>query len=636
MNTKNLFLTLLLLTIFPLNFYARTSALDSLLNFIPLAKDNIDKTYLYEAVADQYNFIGNTEKAKEYHLKQRDLSEKLNYLVGVWRGTVGYCDILSWTGKYDSVLMLYKEIAPRIEASGDKLLMIKLTGNMGEAYYNKGFFELAIDYYLKALRELEKMDKAEGIEGIAIYNSSLHRTYSLLGLYDKALIHAEKAVEAAKECNYMRYNACLARLGQNHCILGNYDTAEKILLKVVELTDSEPDMFARGIALTGLARVYFDKKDYDKAEKYSLENLEICMMTDYSSVTASSLFLLGQIKFQQKDFKKSEEYALQALEIATRDSMYIDIHDCLNLLADIDIVNGNFSAMFEKRNQADSIYRIVINDRVHQASEELSVKYETEKKDIQIAALAKEKRLYILLMVAGCILALLILGILLYRNRLHRRQKQLLAAHVALESETAERSRLAKDLHDGLGGMLSLVKINLSDMKGMKVIEQADGEHFNKALDMLDNSIIELRRVAHHIMPESLLRNGLKTSLEDFSAAVPGAEFHFFGEEKRLDKNLEIMLYRSAHELVNNALKHSGASHILIQIVQETNRIALTVQDNGCGFEPSDELKGMGLSNIRNRVAAYNGSIMVDSKPGKGTEISIEMKIDNSASHAKE
>ena len=89
------------------------------------------------------------------------------------------------------------------------------------------------------------------------------------------------------------------------------------------------------------------------------------------------------------------------------------------------------------------------------------------------------------------------------------------------------------------------------------------------------------------------------------------------------------MIYRSIHELVNNALKHAGADKIMVQIIQEPNRIAFTVQDDGCGFDPSAEAQGMGLQNIRTRIASYNGIIDINSKAGEGTEINVELRIES-------
>jgi signal transduction histidine kinase len=204
-------------------------------------------------------------------------------------------------------------------------------------------------------------------------------------------------------------------------------------------------------------------------------------------------------------------------------------------------------------------------------------------------------------------------------------EKQLVATQAVLDGETAERSRLARDLHDGLGGMLSVVKLNLKDMQHYAVIDGPDVARFDKALGMLDQSIDELRRVAHHIMPEALMRYGLKVSLEDFCHAVPGAHFEYLGENPRLDSRLEVLIYRCAYELINNAVKHAKASIINVQLMIDSGVISLTVHDNGVGFDVQSKGNGTGLENIRTRIAAYNGKMTIHSSPEEGTEISIEI-----------
>jgi len=148
-------------------------------------------------------------------------------------------------------------------------------------------------------------------------------------------------------------------------------------------------------------------------------------------------------------------------------------------------------------------------------------------------------------------------------------------------------------------------------------------------LGLLDSSVQEMRRVAHHLMPDSLSRFGLKPAVSDFCSNLPSVQFTYYGDESRLDSKLEVMIYRSIHELVNNALKHAGASQIMVQIIQEPGRIAFTVQDDGCGFDPSTETEGMGLQNIRTRVASYNGLLDISSKAGEGTEINVELKVES-------
>jgi len=188
---------------------------------------------------------------------------------------------------------------------------------------------------------------------------------------------------------------------------------------------------------------------------------------------------------------------------------------------------------------------------------------------------------------------------------------------------------LARDLHDSLGSILAAAKYNLTNIKRVSAFGKKDMDSYNKAVDLLDDSMSEMRRVAHHLMPDSLSRFGLKAALGDFCETLPSVQFAWYGDESRLDPKREEVVYRIAHELISNALKHSGAERIFVQIVQEPDRIALTVQDDGRGFDPAAAVQGMGLSNIRTRVASFGGVINIDSKAGEGTEINIELRIEN-------
>ena len=160
------------------------------------------------------------------------------------------------------------------------------------------------------------------------------------------------------------------------------------------------------------------------------------------------------------------------------------------------------------------------------------------------------------------------------------------------------------------------------------MLETVDVSRFQTALGMLDDSIQELRRVAHHMMPESLLRYGLKISLSDFCESIPITRFHYFGNEARLPGKLEITVYRCIHELVNNALKHANATQINVQLVQEEDRLSFTVHDDGKGFSPETVKEGMGLQNVRQRITALSGKFDIYSSV-RGTEIHGELELLN-------
>lgn len=246
------------------------------------------------------------------------------------------------------------------------------------------------------------------------------------------------------------------------------------------------------------------------------------------------------------------------------------------------------------------------------------------------------------------LLALAILGWLYYRNSKklvvqkelsHQQQlkdlsqqQQLKLAGALLQGEERERKRLAGDLHDGLGGMLAGVKINLS-----RLSPAAQEEVFTKDLpviiNQLDRSVNELRRIARNMMPESLLNSGLETALkeicESFTTPALAVDFQAYNIEKDITQDMQVTIFRIVQELLANAVRHAGASTILVQCSQNENTFYITVEDNGKGFRKDqlDAGKGIGLTNVKNRVDYLKGTLEIESAPGAGTTINIEFHV---------
>jgi signal transduction histidine kinase len=143
----------------------------------------------------------------------------------------------------------------------------------------------------------------------------------------------------------------------------------------------------------------------------------------------------------------------------------------------------------------------------------------------------------------------------------------------------------------------------------------------------LDECIETIRRMSHGMMPLSLERFGMKAALEDHCRSFPNVKFQFFGEDRRVEKKVEGVIFYCAYELVNNSIKHSGAKNIKVQLIQDEKRVSLTVHDDGCGFIREEAMQGSGLKNISNRVTACNGKLDIDSSPGNGTETVIELSL---------
>ena len=515
----------------------------------------------------------------------------------------------------------------------------RIYGALGNLYNRQSDYTKAIDFYLKSLTLHEKIgDKLP----IGRVSSNIGILYQKMLNFNQALKYFERAESIAKELDdksslasiYVSLSDININIDRNKAI--EYAEAARVTFRELGNRFSEVD------ATLALAKVYYSSNEYAKAEDIAKEALQIAKEIDAPFLISQVYVDLSNIYFYQKEFKLSEDAALTAWE---HDST--DVNLTSNVLYNItrsNIYLGNAERAEEYLSRLRDQLELYSNSEFQSALSEHEVKYETEKKEIRIAALEKEKRLIRLLAVAIGALLLFVSGFFVVKHRLTlsrqkiaeqqlaqlEKEKQLATVQAVLDGETAERSRLAKDLHDGLGSMLSVVKYNLPEMKTGVILEKESVDRFKKAVDMLDDSIQELRRVAHHMMPESLIRFGLKVSLSDFCDAIPNTDFHYYGNEERLDSKLEILLYRSVHELVNNALKHAEAERIDVQIIQESDRISLVVQDDGKGFDTEAEHDGMGLDNIRKRVESYGGEMFVSSSKGKGTEIHIELDLVNS------
>ncbi|AQX10534.1 ATP-binding protein [Elizabethkingia ursingii] len=200
-----------------------------------------------------------------------------------------------------------------------------------------------------------------------------------------------------------------------------------------------------------------------------------------------------------------------------------------------------------------------------------------------------------------------------------------------LEGQEQERGRLARDLHDGLGGLLSGTKHQLSylDPHQSENIE----EGISKSIKQIDGAVEELRRVAHNLMPDLLVKYGLEVAIQEFASRISNSalDIHteFINYGNSLSEEKQLIIYRIIQELVNNAIKHAEASEIIIQISQEENVLNLTVEDNGKGFDHKglNVKKTAGFHNIESRVQFLKGTMNIISELNIGTSIELQIPI---------
>ncbi|RYF97753.1 MAG: sensor histidine kinase, partial [Chitinophagaceae bacterium] len=259
---------------------------------------------------------------------------------------------------------------------------------------------------------------------------------------------------------------------------------------------------------------------------------------------------------------------------------------------------------------------------------------------------------WIIILISGFLIALLlgIMGWLLARNHRRRlqqkdllhqqeirsvKQKEQLNQYMSvLQVQEEERNRIARDLHDGLGGLLAGVKLRLSTIASRER-NPSSKEEIGTVITGLDHSANELRRISRNMMPESLLYMGLEPALEDLCRYLsnPGTTIRFQAINLQATYPQEVLInvYRIVQELLSNALKHAHASQVIVQVSDGDRHLFLTVEDNGQGMaQTTSELKpsGIGLKSIENRVALLKGRLETDSDASHGTTTNIEIPLD--------
>jgi signal transduction histidine kinase len=211
-------------------------------------------------------------------------------------------------------------------------------------------------------------------------------------------------------------------------------------------------------------------------------------------------------------------------------------------------------------------------------------------------------------------------------------KQQDLATRAIINAEENERKRIAADLHDGVGQMMSAAKMNLSAFESeISFKDEAQKISFENLISLVDESCKEIRSVSHQMMPNALLKSGLASAVKEFLDKIDNRiikiSLHAEGLQQRLDSNTETVLYRVIQECVNNVIKHSGANKLDISLIKDADGISVTVEDNGHGFDTADKKKfeGIGLKNINSRVTFLKGTVDFDSSPGKGTLVAIHV-----------
>lgn len=546
----------------------------------------------------------------------------------------------------DTAITFYKKSNhPRVKlwesnAYNDKANCLKLLNENQQA----------VEYYLKSIALLEEANITSGL--VSKYtNLSIH--FGDMREPQKQLEYAEKGLRVAKSLGVRQDLFMAYYILANTYSTQNNDLAAKKAVDSATLYFDEAEnadnvdmviayylVSAQVRKKMGLAdsAFYFFNKAYSVSNAYN-----------YGYGKAESQLQMGAIATVQKKYAEAEQYLLAGIDEAKAINYYVMLDEGYKYLADVYAATNRYKEAYHYLQQYKEVNDSVLSMESRKYAKELEGKYASAKKDKQIAMQKTQlqQRRLMNYMLASAAFALLIFFFLFRRNYLQKQElqqqriseleteKQLAATEAVLKGEAQERSRLAKDLHDGLGGMLSGIKYSLHNMKGNLIMTPENAQAFERSIDMLDSSISEMRRVAHNMMPEALLKFGLDEALKDFcndlnKSGVLSVNYQSIGmEDAEISSTQAITIYRIVQELLNNTTKHAGAKVAIVQLSKVGNALSVTVEDNGQGFDISllQQRKGMGWSNIYNRVELLKGTVDIKSSAEKGTSVYIEIPV---------
>lgn len=628
---------------------AQDRATDSLKVLLSKAKSDSARV----EVLNKLSFVLGTvdaDKALAYGNQSIALAKKAGFKRGLAHALNNMGILYDQQGKSDSALVYYKvsvEISRKIK---NIYLEASCLSNTGYVYWNMSDYKKALDYTFKALAILDTGTNYTSIAGtlehaamiyydLKDYKNSIKFHRQAIEIYTKAGNEADKAnVYCNMALNYLE--------SSKDSMVYYLKKGEAIFLKY-------NDNWALGHVYNNIGGVYVEMKKPDPALVYlaKARQKHIEMGDDRGMVSTNITFGVAWLLKDKTTLARN--YIDTAIAMSVKMDMKENLAEAYRGYALVYARLGALDSVTKYLDKEQAIKDTVFSSEKTKAIADMQTKYDTEKKDLEIARnraelTVKEEQVYIKNIIIAAVLALLVLlaisGSLFYRKKQieqkanHEiemaRQKDMRSRSV-IEAEEKERIRIASDLHDGVGQLLSAAKLNLSSLESQIKIETPEQEMaFKNALSLVDDSVKEVRAVSHNMMPNTLLKLGLASAVKEFVTKIQGTpnlkiNLEIVGLNGRLEQEKETVLYRVIQEVVANIIRHSKASELTLQIIRHEKELSILIEDNGVGFDTSriNDFEGIGLKNIISRIEFINGTVHFDSVIDRGTTVIIELAL---------
>ncbi|MCK9270872.1 MAG: sensor histidine kinase [Bacteroidales bacterium] len=547
---------------------------------------------------------------------------------------------------YDKGMEYFFEGLKYARKGENVLLTAHLYNNLGSSYLKMGNHKDALKYFMKSSRIYENL---KSNAHAAATNNNIGLLYMELNNYDMALAHFKDALRKRPKANSIGMAATYSNLGTMFFQMGQIDSAfyyHQLSINLDLITDNK---YGLAVGYESVANTYLETGQYDKAIANYLLSKHVSNEINHSYQTGLADLGLSKIYLTLGNTKKAMLFADSAFQIAEKLGNIKLQQETHAVYSEIFEKNNNYKKALENYQTFINLRDSMINQaKLHQIYnleiDELSMAAEIQKLEIQRQELQLSKKNNIIYFIVAAFVLTLAGTYLLYKNRNHLRnanhQKAILSlnekkSRAATEAEMQERKRIGQDLHDGLGQMLSVARLNISVLQQRPEISGAvKKELLDAALNSVDGAFFELRNISHNLAPSVLSSKGLAKGIREMVDQVNqskqiNVQLEMYGLSGTLDEILENTLYRAAQELMSNTIKHSQAKNFDLQIIKSDKEITLMAEDDGNGFEMTEALmlNGGGLSNIRSRVENLKGNVFIDSKGQRGTIVTIVIPL---------
>ncbi len=620
----------LFIAIFILSAAGWSQKTDSLIRLIRPAFMDTSQVHLLNKIA--FNLMEtDPERGLTYADAALAKSKKINYHSGSSHACniKGVCyDVL---GNYDSSLYYYKQALTIVPVKSNEAFLASVYSNIGLVYWNLDQYTGALENFNKAKHLVEQTSNKAFLAAI-LNNTGL--IYHDVKDYPQSNACFEKAVSV-----YQQQKDTLGSIGTVMNLAINYFETKRYaecdaLFRRYMPYINQLDDYSKSEFLVNKATLDINTRLTVTTEKDLDESLRLKKQIGHSLGVANVLIQFSELYHQKGDFRKANRYCYEALALSEELRALKKLGQVYdNLFFNYAVLNNNDSAQKYRKLYTALNDTMFAEAKVRAFSRE-QVAFKTFEKEKENLSLLHENngiRFKNQLITFSAVFAICLLLISFWFYSRIKKHKSLVKQketyqQLIFETEQAERARIARDLHDSVGQKLSVVKMKLS------LHEQGTA---NQAIALLDEAINDVRTVSHDLFPQEL-EKGLFVALEEmveqinYTSATTkvGLSLSDTLAASGLSKQTELYVYRIIQEIVNNALKHAQAKNIRLHVAKQKGQLNLVLSDDGIGMpDEMHHMGGMGLKNIRARIAQLKGKLRISSQPKQGTTFAIDIPL---------